>query len=305
MRVLARVLLGLGVFLVVAGIIALTWAPGVVKKTPLDVDTVTVYTGEAAKIDPASGDFETRPVYAITHTRADSEASTSEHVLFVTAQCAVFDTGGEKVCVDGEDENLITASVDVFATDRTTALSVDDPELPADAVPHEGLVNKFPFDVEKKAYPFWDGTIGRAVDIEYQDTETVDGLETYRFSYTVTDEPIEVATGVEGTYDNVITVNVDPRTGSIVKSGQDQQRYLADGTQALDIQVVTDDDTVKTAVDEAKANGSSLTLLLTVVPVVGFVGGALCLLAGALLLARRRDRPGTRVSDRPHDRVPA
>ncbi|MXG88538.1 porin PorA family protein [Nocardioides flavescens] len=305
MRVLARVLLGFGVFLVVAGVIALTWAPGVVKKTPLDVDTLTVYTGEAAKIDPATGDFDRRPVYALTDTKADSEASSSDHVLFVTTQCAVFDTGGEKVCVDGEDPDLITANIDVFATDRTTALSVDDKNLPADAVPHEGLVNKFPFDVQKKAYPFWDGTLGRAVDIEYQDTETVDGLETYRFSYTVADEPIEVAEGVDGTYDNVITVNVDPRTGSIVKSGQDQQRYLADGTQALDITVVTDDDTIKTAVDEAKANGSSLTLLLTIVPVVGLVGGALCLIAGGLLLARRRERPGARVAERSQDRVPA
>nr|WP_237447678.1 DUF3068 domain-containing protein [Nocardioides flavescens] len=302
---MARVLLGFGVFLVVAGVIALTWAPGVVKKTPLDVDTLTVYTGEAAKIDPATGDFDRRPVYALTDTKADSEASSSDHVLFVTTQCAVFDTGGEKVCVDGEDPDLITANIDVFATDRTTALSVDDKNLPADAVPHEGLVNKFPFDVQKKAYPFWDGTLGRAVDIEYQDTETVDGLETYRFSYTVADEPIEVAEGVDGTYDNVITVNVDPRTGSIVKSGQDQQRYLADGTQALDITVVTDDDTIKTAVDEAKANGSSLTLLLTIVPVVGLVGGALCLIAGGLLLARRRERPGARVAERSQDRVPA
>ena len=29
-----------------------------------------------------------------------------------------------------------------------------------------------------------------------------------------------------------MTVYVDPKTGSIVKSGQDQQRYLEDGTPA-------------------------------------------------------------------------
>ena len=33
MRILARVLLGLGVFLIIAGVLALAWAPGVVKKT--------------------------------------------------------------------------------------------------------------------------------------------------------------------------------------------------------------------------------------------------------------------------------
>ena len=63
----------------------------------------------------------------------------------------------------------------------------------------------------------------------------------------------------------------------------------------LDIQIVGTDDTIKDAVDEAKANGKSLTLLLTVVPIVGFVGGVLCLLGGFLLLgAARRGRRSPR-----------
>ena len=48
--------------------------------------------------------------------------------------CLVVDTGGEQVCVDDSDPNLITADIDIFATDRTTALAVDDPNLPPDAV---------------------------------------------------------------------------------------------------------------------------------------------------------------------------
>ena len=86
----------------------------------------------------------------------------------VETACAVFDTGGAQECVNGNDPDLITATIDIFATDRVTALAVEDKNLPADAVPHEGLINKFPFDVEKKTYPFWDGDVGRAVDIEYQ-----------------------------------------------------------------------------------------------------------------------------------------
>ena len=120
----------------------------------------------------------------------------------------------------------------------------------------------------------------------------------------MTDEPIEIAEGVDGTYDNTVTVNVDPKTGSIVRSGQDQQRFLDDGTPVLDIQVIGTDDTVKDAVDEAKTNGTSLTMLLTVVPIIGFVGGALCLLGGLLLL-RRRPEAGQRVADRNGDKVGA
>src|SRR3954447_14473846 len=150
MRVLSRVLLGLGAFLLIAGILAIAWAPGVVKKTPLDVDTTTVYEGQAAKLDPATGDFDKKPVYAIRETKADSKKSSDENVLFVETACAVFDTGGAQECVNGNDPDLITASLDVFATNRKTALSVDDPNLPEGTIVPEGLVNKFPFDVEKK-----------------------------------------------------------------------------------------------------------------------------------------------------------
>ena len=86
-----------------------------------------------------------------------------------------------------------------------------------------------------------------------------------------------------------MTVNVDPTTGSIVRSGQDQQRFLEDGTPALDIQVSGTTETTKVAVDDAKANGKSLTLLLTVVPIVGFVGGVALPARRRLLLLRRRD----------------
>ena len=303
MKILARVLMGLGAFLLIAGILAVAWAPGMVKKTPLDVETTTVYEGQAAKIDPATGAFDKKPVYAIRETKSDSKKSSDDTVLMIETACAVFDTGGAQVCVNGNDPDLITASVDIFATDRVTALSVDDKNLPEGTVVPEGLINKFPFDVEKKSYPFWDGDIGRAVDIEYDGTEELFGLDTYRFSYTVTDEPIEVAEGIPGTYSNTVTVNVDPTTGSIVRSGQDQQRFLDDGTPALDIQVLGTDDTVKDAVDEAKTAGQSLFILLTVVPLVGFIGGALCLVGGFLLLRRRSDE--TPVEDRDGDKVGA
>ena len=42
------------------------------------------------------------------------------------------------------------------------------------------------------------------------------------------------------------------------------------------------------AVDDAKANGRLLTILLTVVPILGFVAGALLVVSGLLLLRGRR-----------------
>ena len=334
-RSMGIVLFGLGGLLLAVAVLALTWAPGVVKKTPLDVDTTTIYEGQAAKLDPATGAFDTKPAYAIRHTKADSDKSNDDTVLMVETACAVFDTGGAKECVNGNDPDLITASIehlrhgprlgqggrqqepvpttpspfdtggahecvngndpdlitaaiDIFAEDRVTAEAVDDKNLPADAVPHEGLVNKFPFDVEKKTYCLWDGDVGHCVDIDYKGTKTLFGLSTYEFSYTVKDVPIQIGEGIAGTYDNVVTVNVDPKTGSIVKSGQDQQQFLEDGTPGADVQLTQTDDSVKEAVDEAKTAGTMLTILLTVVPIVGFVGGVLCLVGGFLLCCARR-----------------
>jgi hypothetical protein len=302
--------LGLGAFLLVAGILAFAWAPGMVKKTPLDVKTTTVYAGQAAKLDPLTGAFDMKPAYALRYTLADSKKSSDDHVLMVENACAVFDTGGAQVCVNGNDPDLITATTDIFAEDRVTALAVDDKNLPADAVPHEGLINKFPFDVEKKTYPFWDGDVGKAVPIEYQGTENLFGLETYEFQYTVKDVPINIADDdpatpaddtIKGTYDNVVTVYADPKTGSIVKSGQHQQQFLEDGTPAADVTLTQTDASVKKAVDDAKAAGTQLTILLTGVPLVGFIGGILCLLAGFILVMRERSggEGGQRVAEKP------
>ena len=300
-RTIGTVLFGLGGLLLAMAVLALVWAPGVVKKTPLDVDTTTLYEGQAAKLDPATGAFDTKAAYAIRHTKADSDKSDDNTVLMVETACAVFDTGGAKECVNGNDPDLITASIDIFATDRVSAQAVDSKNLPPDAVDHQGLINKFPFDVEKKTYPFWDGDVGKAVDIDYKGTKDLFGLTTYEFQYHVTDVPILIAPddpatpaedSIPGIYENTVTVYVDPKTGSIVKSGQHQLQNLEDGTPAADVTLTQTDASVKDAVDEAKTAGTALTVLLTVLPIVGFAGGILCLLGGLALVMREGRQDG-------------
>ena len=67
------VLIGLSGLLLTVAVLAVAWAPGVVKRTPLDVDTNTVYAGEAAKIDTGTGAFDKKSVYAVQETKADSD----------------------------------------------------------------------------------------------------------------------------------------------------------------------------------------------------------------------------------------
>lgn len=295
------VLLGLGAFLLVAGVLATAWAPGVVKKTPLGVDQTTYLDGTVKKLNAETGELEENPVKVQSITKTDSDASDDDTDVWVQTSCVVIDTGDAPDCVDGDDPRLVSADTDVFATDRVSGLAVSDyAGLPADATPHDGLVNKWPFDSEKKTYPYWDGTVGEAVDAVYDRTETLLGVKCYVYTVTITDAPIEIAEGVSGTYDNKMEIWVEPKTGAIQQQTQDQQRYLDDGTQVLDLKIGFTEQQQKDFADDAKSNILLLDIVTLWMPIVGFVGGALCILAGILLLLRgRRTDDGASVDREP------
>ena len=294
MRKIIPVLFGLGGFLLVAGLVCWLWAPGVVKKTPLDVSTTTHLSGQAQKLNTATGALDSNPVNATSITKTDSKASSDNVVVWANTSCLVVDKDNPPDCVDGQDPRLISASTDVFATDRVTALAVNDSKhLPADAVEHHGLVNKFPYDTEKKTYPYWDGTLGKAVDAKYSGTAKVKGADTYVFKVVSKDEPIDIAEGVKGTYTDETTIYVEPRTGAILNQTDDQQRYLDSGDKVLDLQLAFTSAQQQQSVDDSNSNLRLLNLVEWIVPVVGIVGGLLCLgIALFLLLSgRRRETP--------------
>lgn len=296
------VLLGLGAFLIVAGVLATVWAPGVVKKTPLDVNQVTHLEGTVKKLDPATGEFpdEPSPVKVESITKTDSEASDGTVASWVQTTCVVIDVDDAPDCVDGEDPRLVDASTDVFATDRVSGEAVNDTDyLPADATPHEGLMNKWPFDAEKKTYPLWDGTAGTAVDAVYDREDSLEGIDVYVYTVTIEDAPIEIAEGVDGTYDNRVEIWVEPKTGAIQQQTQDQQRYLADGTPVLDLKIGFTEEQIDQFAEDARTNMRLLSMITVWMPIVGFAGGALCVLAGlALLLTARRSSADNRQAGR-------
>lgn len=288
-KIIGPVLLGLGGFLLMAAIISTTWAPGVVKKTPTDVNTTTFLSGTANKLNVATGELESNPINTTSVTMVDSDVSDENVVAWVNTSCTVIDVDNPPNCVDGDDDRLISASIDTFATSRTTGLAVNDEKFRADeSVPHDGLVNKWPFDSEKKTYPYWDGTAGGAFDAVYDRTENLDGLEVYVYKVSIVDAPIDIAEGVPGTYSSAKEIFVEPGTGAIVNQTEDQQRYLEDGDLVLDLQAAFTDEQQEKDIASAKDNVATVDLILTTVPIVGFVGGILCLLAGALLVFRGR-----------------
>ncbi len=281
----------LGGFLVSLAVLAQFWAPGQLMKTPLDTDSLTLLDG-MAQLSDGTGGTDEFPIKAFSVTRADSERSDGEVVVFQNSSCLVKDEGEIDECVSASDpeERLISASTDNFATDRRDGMAVDDPKyLPPSAEDKEGLINKWPFEAEKKTYQYWDGFAGQAVDATYDRTETVDGLETYVYKIVVSDVPIEITDGVQGTYSTDREIWIDPTTGAIVNQFETQERLDTDGNTFLALDYGFTDEQVADNAETSKTNASSLNLVTNTVPLIGWIVGIPALLIGiALQLMRRR-----------------
>ena len=108
-KVIAGLLLGLGSFLIVAALTVVVWGSDAVKKTPLDTDSVTRLAGTADKLNPGTGEVESLDVKATSVTKADTELSDDEVIVFVNTVCLVIDEGDVPDCVDEGDDRLISA----------------------------------------------------------------------------------------------------------------------------------------------------------------------------------------------------
>ncbi|QIX26419.1 DUF3068 domain-containing protein [Nocardioides sp. JQ2195] len=294
-KIIIWVLIGLGAFLLVAALIASLWAPGVVKKTPIDTDSTTHLSGTAAKLNPGTGKVEDLQVKATSFTKADSDASDDDVVVFTNVTCLVVDGPDVPDCIeDKNDPNLINIpEPDAFATDRYDAGAVENGTyVPEGTEQKEGLVNKFPFDTEKKSYDYWDGMIGEPVKVDFKGTHDIEGVETYEFNYNVSDVDAEVVDGIDGKYSMDKTMWIEPRTGAIVKQEQHEVRTLENGDPLLDLNLAFTDDQVKTNAEDAEENVSSLELITSTVPLVGFIVGPILLIVGGglLLLSRTKGR---------------
>lgn len=295
-----------GGFLLVLGILAQVYAPGRLMKTPIDVNEITHLSGTAQLSDGEK--LVSHEVNAVSITHSDSAKSDDNVVVFSNSSCLVKAEGDVGNCVSSDDplNRLISATTDNFATNRVNGLAVNDPKyLPADAKPHEGLVNKWPFESEKKTYPYWSGDLGKAIPAVYDHTEKVEGLECYVYVATITDAPIDIAEGVPGTLNSTSTIYVEPLTGAIQNQVEHIEQSMEDGTTVAIIDLAFTPDQLKASYDEVGPQVKQLNLLTKTVPIIGYVVGIPLLLIGLalLFLGRKNDGdPGVKLEKKP---VPA
>src|SRR5262249_38754487 len=142
------------------------------------------------------------------------------------------DSPNTPACVPSSDPRLLSVTTDRVTSDRKTAEAVYVPGWNANvngdtSIRHEGLSYKWPIDAEKKTYQFFLPDLGKAFPAEYIGTDHIAGLDVYKYESKTGDQPYKIQGIADGTYNDVRTVWVEPRTGVIVKGQEHQVQTLA------------------------------------------------------------------------------
>ncbi|MFA5708473.1 DUF3068 domain-containing protein [Mycolicibacterium sp.] len=337
LRIGACGLLGLGAALLIAALLLSTYTAGKIKKIPLDLDATLVSDGTGTALDPASLAGEVfvidEGVPLVSQQQISVESPANADVVTLQVGTSVRRTDQQK------DNGLLLAMVDTVTVDRATAMAVSDDAHPGGSVqkprsmedtkaptnialPHEGLSYRFPFDTEKKTYPFFDPIAQKPFDANYDGEEDVNGLTTYKFTQNVgydadgklvkpirysslydNDEDAEVTArasqwGVPGEPDDQVTMTryyaaqrsfwVDPVSGTIVKAEEHANHYYArdalEPEVALaDYTVTSNEETIEGQVEAARDERDQIALWSRILPITFTAAGLIALVAGALL----------------------
>ena len=172
---------------------------------------------------------------------------------------------------------------------------------------------KFPFDVQRRSYQWWDNSLGSTVTLHYRGTKKVQGYTGYRFTGTVApakvgtrlvpgtivDEPDRPQVLAEEWYSNHgIELVVDQRTGRVVYAQVGPRRTLRAPGAKKDAVVLLDSRkiaftsaTQKDAVRLAERDSGQLRAVGTTLPIGAAVAGFVLAVVGGVLVVRGRRRP--------------
>lgn len=298
-RLWGSVLIGLGVFLVVAAGMLRFYVFDQLLIIPKDQYAQTIAPGTGRYFDPGTLQEKTSDLVARRTLKGDVGASNDKTGVWDVS--LVIETG---------DGTFVRAVLDRVAFDRRTAQSVHCCGEAIDSAPaqHEGVSYNFPFDTGKGTYQFWDPNSSASYPARFVGEEEVQGLNTYKFIQEIPGHELrtqEVPGSLLGEstptfqapvwYQNVRTVWVEPSTGVIVKGTEQTKTTLRDSAGqdkvvVLEATFTFDEPTQRAQADLAKDNLTRIRLVKWIIPVIGLVVGLGLIALGALLL-RRADQP--------------
>ncbi len=329
--------MGLGAALLIAALLLSTYTIGKIAKIPLTIDTTLISDGKGDAFDPASLNADRfvvgKDVPLVMQQQISVESPSNADVVTLQVGSTLRRSDQQ------QDNGLLLAMVDTVTLDRKTALAVSSESNPGGAVqkpraiedenpptnialPHEGLAYRFPFDTEKKTYPYFDPIAQKAFDANYSGEEDVNGLTAFKFTQNVgfdadgkLVEPVKYASlydddadaqvtaraalwGLPGDPEEPITMTryyaaqrtfwVDPVSGTIVKQADRAYHYYA--REALkpemtfaDYTLTTDEESVESQVAAAQDERDRVALWGRILPITFTALGLIALVGGALL----------------------
>ena len=329
--------MGLGAALLIAALLLSTYTIGKIAKIPLTIDTTLFSDGKGDAFDPASLNADRfvvgKDVPLVMQQQISVESPSNADVVTLQVGSTLRRSDQQ------QDNGLLLAMVDTVTLDRKTALAVSSESNPGGAVqkpraiedenpptnialPHEGLAYRFPFDTEKKTYPYFDPIAQKAFDANYSGEEDVNGLTAFKFIQNVgfdadgkLVEPVKYASlyeddadaqvtaraalwGLEGDPEAPITMTryyaaqrtlwVDPVSGTIVKQSDRAYHYYA--REALkpeltfaDYTLTTNEESVESQVAAAQDERDRVSLWGRILPITFTALGIIALVGGALL----------------------
>ncbi|MFH8343693.1 DUF3068 domain-containing protein [Streptomyces sp. NPDC018045] len=303
------VLLGLGVFLLVLAPMLAWYVAPRAQRTPVDVDVTTVFTGTGSYFDAET--LRTKDQQKITITR---------HVLGDVAESersgrAVWDvstTVDTPVTLELKDpRRAFQWTLERWVTDRRTNAPVHCCKEAPTRFEGDAYL-KFPFDVQRRSYRWWDNTLGAAVPLRFAGTKRVQGYEGYRFTGTV--EPTRTGSRqvpgrlvgrsaqgqvqAEEWYANSgIELVVEPRTGRIINASLSPHKTLrAPGARTDAVTLLRGNGleftpaTQRKQVALADADSTRLKTVGETAPLAAAVAGGGAALFGVVLVVRGRRR---------------
>jgi hypothetical protein len=306
---LSLVLLGTGVFLLVLAPLLAWYVEPRAERTPTDVDVTTVFTGTGAYFDTESlSPVQGKPITITRRVLGDVAASERSGRAVWDVSTAI-DTPDTLTFRDPRRSYQWT--LERWVTDRRTNAPVhccgETPQYQGEAY------LKFPFDVQKRGYLWWDNTLGATVRLEFKGTKKVAGYEGYRFTGSVKDTrtgtrqvpgrlvglPKQGQVHAEEWYANHgIELVVDRRTGRIMNARIAPRKTLRAPGGASAKVVLLDSagleftpGTQREQVALAKTDSGRLRAVGELVPIGAGAAGLVLAAAGVALVVRGRERP--------------
>ncbi|MEU7042565.1 DUF3068 domain-containing protein [Streptomyces varsoviensis] len=303
------ILLGAGVFLLVLAPMLTWYVEPRAKRTTVDVNVTTVFAGEGRYYDAGAAAVRSGQTITITRRVLGDVAASDRSGRAVWDVSTTIDTPATLKLKD--PRRSFKWTTERWVTDRRTNAPVHCcGESPG---PFEGdAYLKFPFDVGKRTYRWWDNTLGATVPLRFAGVERVRGYQGYRFSGAVkatrtgsrqvpgaiVGQPRRGQVQAEEWYANDrIDLVVDRRTGRVLNASLSPRVTLrAPGGRRDAVTLLAGDGvaftpgTQREQVDSARRENRKLRLLGETAPLAAVVIGGFATAVGVLLLVRRTTR---------------